>query len=219
MASPKVKAINSYETKEEFANAISHGIGALLSIAALVLLIIKASQADDVSFLLSSLTYGVSLVFLYFSSTLYHSIQIPKIRNKLNVMDHLAIYVLIAGTYTPFTINTLGGVMGWVIFGIVWGCALAGIILKIFFFGKYNTISAIAYVVMGWIIVVAVQTLLNNLGFWGTFWLFAGGVFYTIGAVLFLLEKLPFNHAIFHLFVLAGSITHFISIYYYVLPS
>lgn len=207
---------NSYIKSEEIANVISHGIGLLLSISAFILLIIKSLNFNT-SYLISILVYGISLIFLYASSTFYHAVQRPKLRNPLNVMDHLAIYLLIAGTYTPFVLISLGGWIGWLIFGIVWGFALTGIILKLFFFGKYNTLSAIAYVIMGWIIVVAVRSLINQLGIPGTVWLFVGGVFYTLGALIYLIEKLPYNHAIFHLFVLAGSLSHFFSVYWYVL--
>lgn len=210
-------AFNKYSSSEEIINAITHGVGALLSLAALVLMIIKSNQLNNNSLLITTSVYGLTLVFLYTASTLYHSVQKPSIRNPLNLMDHIAIYFLIAGTYTPFSINVLGGTLGWVIFGIVWGCGLLGVILKIFFFGRYNILSAIAYVVMGWIVIFAVKTLLQNLGLSGTLWLFAGGISYTIGAVLYLIKKIPYNHAIFHLFVLAGSTFHFIAVYYYVL--
>jgi len=213
----KIEAFNKYSKAEEIINAITHGIGALLSIVAMILLILKSAEYSSSKYLLTTLVYSLSLIFLYTSSTLYHSVQKPNIRNRLNVMDHMAIYLLIAGTYTPFTIIALGGTLGWVIFGIVWGFGLTGIILKIFFFGKYNTLSAIAYVVMGWIVVVAIKTLFENLGTAGALWLFAGGIFYTIGAVLYLIRKLPFNHAIFHLFVMAGSFCHFVSVYWYLL--
>jgi len=210
-------AFNKYSKVEEIMNAVTHGIGAVLSLWALVLLILKSVQLHSQAYLITTVVYGISMVFLYLSSTLYHSVQKPSIRNRLNLMDHIAIYILIAGTYTPFTINTLGGVIGWIIFGVVWGFALLGLVLKVFFFGKYHTLSAIAYVIMGWVIVVAIKTLYLNLGLTGTVWLFAGGLFYTVGAILYLFEKLPFNHAIFHLFVLAGSGCHFISVYWYVL--
>lgn len=213
----KATTINSYINSEEIANVISHGIGLLLSIIATILLINKSISFESPAYLLTIIVYGFSLIFLYSASTLYHSSIKPKLRNRLNVMDHIAIYLLIAGTYTPFTIIIMGGLLGWLIFGIAWAFALVGIILKLFFFGKYNTLSAIAYVVMGWIIVVAIGRLVESLGIPGTIWLFTGGIFYTVGALIYLLEKLPYNHAIFHLFVLAGSISHFISIYWYVL--
>ena len=217
MKKEKVTAFNKYSKPEEIINAVTHGIGALLSIVAMILLIIKTVDYPSSKYLITTLVYSLSLIFLYTSSTLYHSVQKPDIRNRLNVMDHMAIYLLIAGTYTPFTILALGGTLGWMIFAIVWAFGLTGIILKIFFFGKYNTLSAIAYVIMGWIVVVAIKTLFESLGTTGALWLFAGGIFYTIGAVLYLIHKLPFNHAIFHLFVMAGSLCHFVSVYWYLL--
>jgi len=217
MKQKEPEAFNKYPKAEEISNAVTHGIGAVLSVAALIAMINKSLDLNSLSYLITSLVFGISMVFLYTASTLYHSIQKPSVRNKLNVMDHMAIYLLIAGTYTPFTVNVLGGTLGLVIFIIVWAFGLTGIILKIFFFGKYNTLSAIAYVVMGWIIVIAIGPLIDKLGLPGTMWLFGGGIFYTLGAVLYLIHKLPFNHAIFHLFVLAGTFCHFISVYYYVL--
>jgi hemolysin III len=137
----------------------------------------------------------------------------------LKIIDHASIYVLIAGTYTPFTLVTLNGTIGWVIFGTSWGLALTGIILKLFFTGKYSQISTIMYVLMGWIIVFAIKPLFNNLPVEGLLWLFVGGLFYTIGAIVYSIKKINFNHAIFHIFVLSGSFSHFISVFLYVLPS
>ena len=134
-------------------------------------------------------------------------------------MDHATIYVLIAGTYTPLTLITLNSTTGWVIFGASWGMAFTGIILKLFFTGKYNRLSTLMYVFMGWIVIFAIKPLVNNLSAEGLFWLFAGGVAYTFGAILYSIKRVKFNHAIFHMFVLLGSFCHFISVYYYVLPS
>jgi len=217
MTKTNATALNKYSKAEEITNVITHGIGAILSIIALVAMVLKSIELNNKSYLITSIVFGFSMVFLYSASTLYHGVQKPSIRNRLNTMDHMAIYLLIAGTYTPFTVNVLGGTFGWVIFGIVWTFGIVGMILKIFYLGKYNTLSVIAYVVMGWIVIVAIKTLFTNLGFAGAMWLFAGGIFYTVGAVLFLIHKIPFNHAIFHLFVLAGTASHFISVYWYVL--
>lgn len=148
-------------------------------------------------------------------------ITLPRIKNwryRLNILDHASIYVLIAGSYTPFALVTLEGWVGWTIFGVVWGCALTGIILKLFYIGKYQTLSTIMYVVMGWIIVFAIKPLYDNLSSEGLWWLIGGGLSYTIGAVLFSLDKVKFNHAIFHIFVLFGTFCHYLSIYFYVLP-
>jgi len=207
----------SYSTLEENINIASHGVGFLLSIAALVILIVKASQIGTAITIVSVSIYGLSLVVLYAASTAYHAAKKPKLRERLNIFDHASIYVLIAGTYTPFTLLVLDGWVGWTIFGVSWGIALAGVVLKLFFTGRFDRISTIAYVIMGWIIVFAVNPLIQNLSVDGLWWLLAGGLSYTIGAVLYSINKLPFNHAIFHFFVLFGSLAHFISIYYFVL--
>ena len=208
-----------YSPFEEKLNVISHAIGVVLGIAALVFLVIHASQNGTASHIVSFSIYGTSIIVLYLASTLYHLAKKPKARKRLRIFDHAAIYVLIAGTYTPFTLVTLEGAWGWTVFGLVWGFALIGIILKLFFTGRYDKLSTAMYVCMGWMIVIAMKPLIDNLSSEGLFWLLAGGVAYTIGAVLYSIQKLPLNHAIFHLFVLAGSIFHFVSVYAYVLPN
>ncbi len=212
------KNITYYEPKEEKFNVVSHAIGLILSVVALVLLVVFASLEGTVKHIVSFSIYGASLIVLYSASTFYHYVQSPKLRYKLNIFDHASIYVLIAGTYTPFTLVVLKGWVGWTIFGISWGLAIAGIILKLFFTGKYDKISTIAYVLMGWLIIFAIKPLIENLDFGGLIWLLAGGVFYTIGAVLYSIKKLKYNHAIFHIFVLFGSFAHFIAVFFYVLP-
>ena len=213
----KNKHITYYDLSEEKINIITHAIGLLLSIAALVLLILHASSNGSARHIVSFTIFGASMILLYSASTLYHYSQTPNLRRKLNILDHASIYVLIAGTYTPFTLVTLKGALGWTIFGITWGIALIGIFLKLFYTGKYDKISTIAYVAMGWIIIFAVKPLIENLPLNGLYWLLAGGVFYTIGAVLYSIKKVKFNHAIFHIFVLLGSFSHFMAIYFYVL--
>ena len=213
----KNKHITYYDLSEEKINIITHAIGLLLSIAALVLLIIHASSNGSARHIVSFTIFGASMILLYSASTLYHYSQTPNIRRKLNILDHASIYVLIAGTYTPFTLVTLKGALGWTIFGITWGIALVGVFLKLFYTGKYDKISTIAYVAMGWIIIFAVKPLIENLPLNGLYWLLAGGVFYTVGAVLYSIKKIKFNHAIFHIFVLLGSFSHFMAIYFYVL--
>jgi len=207
-----------YSLREEIANAITHGIGAILSIVALIVLIIFSAKYGDTWHLISFSIYGISLVILYFSSTLLHAIQNIKIKNKFEVMDHAAIYLLIAGTYTPFLLVPLRGTLGWTIFGIVWGLALVGIILKLFFVKRFIVLSTICYILMGWIIVVAIKPLYEALSFPGMMWLVAGGLLYTFGTIFFLWRKIPYHHAIWHLFVLAGSAAHFITVFFYVLP-
>ena len=214
-----IDGINYYSPIEEKINIISHAIGFILSIVALVLLVTHATRHGDVWHIVSFSIFGASLIILYAASTFYHSAKKSELRNRLNIIDHASIYVLIAGTYTPFTLVTLKGTIGWVIFGISWGLALTGIILKLFFTGKYNLMSTIMYVLMGWVIVFAIKPLINNLPLAGLLWLVAGGISYTIGAILYGIKKIKFNHAIFHMFVLMGSFCHFMSVYFYVLPS
>jgi hemolysin III len=211
------KDIAYYSPFEEKLNILSHGIGVILGLVALIFLVLHAAQDGTAVHVVSFTIYGASIIILYLASTLYHKATKPRLRNRLRIFDHAAIYVLIAGTYTPYALVTLEGTIGWTIFGLAWGIAIVGIILKLFFTGKFDKLSTLMYVFMGWIIIFAINPLIANLSSEGLFWLMAGGVFYTIGAVLYSIRKLPFNHAIFHVFVLAGSISHFISVYFYVL--
>jgi hemolysin III len=213
-----MKGIKHYSPIEEKINIVSHAIGFVLSIVALVLLVARAIQYGNAWHIVSFSIFGFSLMILYAASTFYHSAQSPALRNRLHIVDHASIYVLIAGTYTPFTLATLNGSTGWVLFGISWGLALTGLILKLFFTGKYNIISTIMYVFMGWIIVFAIKPLIHHLPLEGLLWLFAGGISYTMGAILYSIDSIKFNHAIFHLLVLMGSFCHFMSVYFYVLP-
>ncbi|NOX89991.1 MAG: hemolysin III family protein [Calditrichaeota bacterium] len=207
-----------YASSEEKINVISHAIGFVLSIVALVLLVIRAYLYGNVWHVVSFSIFGASLVLLYAASTLYHSAENPELKKRLRIFDHASIYVLIAGTYTPFTLVTLNGTTGWVIFSVAWGLALTGIILKLFFTGRYNLISTLMYVFMGWIIIFAIKPLVNSLSFDGLLWVVAGGAAYMIGAVLYSVKKIKFNHAIFHVFVLIGSFCHFMAVFLYVLP-
>ena len=208
--------IQFYSPTEEKLNIWSHAFGIFLSIIALVLLIIKAVQQDNIWMMISFPIFGVSLILLYLASTLYHASKEPQKRFKLKVFDHAAIYVLIAGSYTPFTLVSLNGETGWLIFSMVWVMAFTGIILKLFFTGRFKVISTAMYVLMGWVIVFYFQDLTAHLHEKGVFYLILGGVLYTIGAILYSIKKIKFNHAIFHFFVLAGSFCHFLSIYLYV---
>lgn len=208
--------IQFYSPTEEKLNIWSHAFGIFLSIIALVLLIIKAVQQDNIWMMISFPIFGVSLILLYLASTLYHASKEPQKRFKLKVFDHAAIYVLIAGSYTPFTLVSLNGETGWLIFSMVWVMAFTGIILKLFFTGRFKVISTAMYVLMGWLIIFYFQDLTASLHEKGIFYLILGGVLYTIGAILYSIKKIKFNHAIFHFFVLAGSFCHFLSIYLYV---
>ncbi len=213
----KNKHLTYYNSTEEKINVITHAIGLVLSIVALILLIIHASYNGSARHIVSFTIFGASLIVLYSASTLYHYSQNPDIRHKLNILDHASIYILIAGTYTPFTLVTLKGWLGWTIFGITWGIAILGVVLKLFYTGRFDKISTIAYVAMGWIIIFAIKPLIENLPLNGLYWLLAGGISYTVGAVLYSIPKIKYNHAIFHVFVLLGSFSHFMAIYYYVL--
>ncbi|MCB7479714.1 PAQR family membrane homeostasis protein TrhA [Christiangramia sediminis] len=215
----KFKKPKYYPPAEERLNIISHGIGFVLSVVALVMLILKAHKLGESKHLVSFIIFGASMVLVYAASTFYHSAKTHRLRIRLNILDHAAIYILIAGTYTPFALVTLNGITGWTLLWVVWGMALVGVILKLFYAGRYQLLSTIMYVAMGWLIIFAINPLINNLSTPGLWWLFAGGISYTIGAILFMQKRIPFNHAIFHIFVLLGTFAHFVSIYFYILPS
>ena len=214
----EIEGIKHYSPLEEKTNIISHAIGFILSIVALVLLVTHANQYGNIWHVVSFSIFGASLIVLYGASTFYHSTKKPELRSRLRVLDHASIYVLIAGSYTPFTLVTLNGPLGWSILGIAWGMALTGTILKLFFTGRYKLISTLMYVFMGWIIIFAIKPIFNNLPLEGFLWLVAGGMSYTIGAIIYSIKKIKFNHAIFHIFVLMGSVCHFVSVFFYVLP-
>ena len=205
----------------EILNSLTHGIGVLLSIAGLVLLVVFASTREpDAWKIVSFSVYGFSLIMMYTASTLYHAFRDKRTKHFLNLFDHASIYVLIAGTYTPFTLVSLRGPWGWSIFGVIWGLAVAGVIFKLFFYSdKYRLISAIIYVAMGWIILIALGPLIKSVPAGGLYWLLAGGISYSAGVYFYIKRQNRFNHVIWHLFVLAGSICHFFAIFYHVLPA
>ena len=215
----RILKLNTYSVNEERVNVISHGIGLLLSIIALFFLIYKSVKYGSDYHIFSAVVFGISLILLYTASTLYHNSTKEKLRKRLNVFDHASIFILIAGSYTPFLLISLRGTLGWRFFIFIWIVAFIGVVLKLFFFGKYSVLSTIMYVLMGWVIVFVIKTLINSMGINGVYWLFAGGILYTIGAIIYSINKIKMNHAIFHIFVLLGSISHFISIYFYVLPN
>ena len=208
-----------YSPAEERINIGSHALGLVLSVLALLLLVQRARSYDDVIYTLSFAVFGASLVCLYLASTLYHSARTLKTRTRLRIVDHATIYVLIAGTYTPFCLITLSGPTGWTVFAVSWGLAAFGVTLKLFFTGRFHLLSTLMYVFMGWIVIFVIKPMIANLPVEGLVWLIAGGLSYTTGAVIYSIRKIPFNHAIFHLFVLAGSFCHFIAVYSYVRPS
>ena len=206
------KLNHNYSDKEERLNIITHAFGLLLSVIGLPFLIFKSLNLNGFWKPTSLIIYGFSLIVLYAASTFYHAAKDPHLRRKLNIFDHAAIYVLIAGTYTPFTILVLEGFLGWIIFGLTWMFALTGIILKLFYTGLFDKLSTALYLLMGWQIMFVINPLIERFSTEGLQLLFAGGVFYTIGAVLYSMKKLPYNHAIFHVFVLLGSVCHFFSV-------
>jgi hemolysin III len=213
----QVKPVKYYSQFEENINVGSHALGFIFGVVALIFLVIKSVQYGTVWHVVSFSIYGASMVILYAASTLYHHAKDPIVRKHLKVFDHAAIYVLIAGTYTPYALVTLYGFEGWLLFGLSWGIAIIGIILKLFFTGRFIIVSTLAYVFMGWIVVFIIDTLVAKLSENGVFWLFAGGVSYTVGALIYAIPKIKMNHAIFHIFVLLGTVCHFISVYFYVL--
>jgi len=207
----------SYTHREEHANAITHGIGALLSVAALVLLVTFQALQGDVRGAVCGAIFGATLVLLYSASTIYHSLRSERSKHLLRKLDHASIFLLIAGTYTPFLLVSLRGPWGWSLFGVVWGLCGAGIILKFFLAGRFRMLSTLIYVLTGWLIVIAIKPLMAALPPGGIWLLGAGGLCYTGGTVFYLWKSLRYHHAIWHLFVLAGSICHFFSVFSYVL--
>ena len=205
-----------YSKKEEKLNVLTHAFGLIMSIVGLPFLLLKSLQYNGFWKPLSIIIFGVSLIVLYAASTFYHASKDSKLRRKLNIFDHAAIYFLIAGTYSPFTIIILDGSLGWLIFSCTWVFAFVGIILKFFFTGRYDKLSTAMYILMGWQIILAIKPLMNAFSINGLKFLFAGGVFYTVGALLYSTKKITYNHAIFHVFVLLGSTSHFICIYKYI---
>lgn len=209
------EAFDYKNQREELWNAITHGIGLLLSIPALVLLILAGIRHGTAIAIVSFTIFGVSTFLLFLMSTLLHSMPV-KVKKLFSIFDHSAIYVLIAGTYTPFLLVTIKGALGWSLFGVIWGLAIAGILFKVFFIHKYETVSLIFYIVMGWLIVSAIKPLYEQLPIEGIVLLVLGGIFYTFGSVFYAWRKIPYNHAIWHVFVIAGSACMFFSVLFYV---
>ena len=205
---------NSYSAKEELWNGITHGIGALLTIPATIVLIQKAQVSGSTTELVSYIIFGISMFCLYMASTLYH--VLPTHKSFLKKMDHSSIFLLIAGTYTPVVLVAIGGTVGWTIFIIQWVLAAIGIILKQFFVYRFKVVSLLVYIGMGWIIIFVAKPLLQHISWAGFFTLMTGGLFYTVGTYFYKNKKIPYNHAIWHLFVVAGSAAMFFAIYLYV---
>jgi len=211
-------SIPRYSLREDFANSIIHGVGFILSIIGMCVLIAFASIYGNAWHVISCSIYGSTLVFLYTASTLYHSIQLAKAKRVLRVLDHSTIFLLIAGTYTPFTLVNLRGPWGWSLFGVIWALAVIGILFQTTMLRKGAVVSVAFYVTMGWVVVVAIRPMLSLVDTGGLVLLLLGGVAYTTGVVFYLWRQMPYNHAIWHVFVLAGSALHFFSILLYVIP-
>ena len=207
-----------YSLGEEIAHAVTHGLGAVLSIAGLTVLVAYATLYGGVWHVVSSAIFGGTLVLMYTASTLYHSIPLPRAKHVLRVIDHSSIYLLIAGTYTPFTLVTLHGPWGWGLFAGTWALALMGVVFKIYATGKLEKLSLAIYLAMGWCAVFAIKPLLRTLETGGLILLLAGGLAYTGGVVFYVWERLRYHHAIWHAFVLAGSVLHYFAILFYVIP-
>lgn len=215
MATPSAeKNRRQLSTAEEIVNSITHGIGALLSIVALVILIIVAGRSGDIWHLVSFSIYGSTLILLYLSSTLYHSFSNPKIKELFARFDHISIFLLIAGTYTPILLISIRGIWGWTLFGIIWGMAVTGAIIRSIYLHRFRKLMVAIYLIMGWMAVVAAKQIYLHLPSVSLTFLILGGVAYSAGVIFYMWRKLPYSHGIWHLFVLAGSILHFFAIYY-----
>jgi len=205
-------AYRKLSAREEIFNSITHGIGTLLSIAALVMLIVFAVMKGDTWHVVSFTIYGSTLVLLYLCSTLYHTFTKEKLKNLFARFDHAAIFLLIAGTYTPFLLTVLRGTLGWTLFGIIWGVALVGVVIRSIYLTRFRKLMVALYLAMGWMFVVAVGPMIKNLPQTSIIFLFLGGIFYSVGVVFYMWRNLKYGHGIWHLFVLAGSIMHFFAV-------
>jgi hemolysin III len=203
---------------EETASVVTHAVGVLLAAVGLVMLVIYATFAHDPRRIVAVSIYGASLVLMYSASSLYHLANHPRLKRRLRVLDHASIYLLIAGTYTPILLISIRGGWGWGLFGVVWGMACTGVILKLFFIERFALLSTAIYIAMGWMVLVAAGPLFAHVPHGGIAWLFAGGIIYTGGVIFYLWDHLPFNHAIWHLFVIGGSVCHFLAVLFYILP-
>jgi len=208
-----------YSVREEIAHTFIHGIGLLLSIGGLMVMLASASRYKDACYTLSVSIYGATLILLYTTSTLYHGIAHAKAKPVLQRLDHAAIFLLIAGTYTPFTLVSLRGNWGWTLFGLVWCIAIAGAALELLSKKRYKRLSISLYLGLGWLVLVAIKPMLQSVATDGLLLLLAGGLCYSLGVIFYVWRTLTYHHAIWHLFVLAGSTLHFFSVLLYVIPS
>jgi hemolysin III len=204
--------------RHELANSVTHGLGLALSVAGCALLVTVAALRGSARHIVACSIYGGTLVCLYSASTIYHSVRSRRLKRVLRIVDHSSIYLLIAGTYTPFTLILLRGGWGWTLFGLVWGLSVAGIVLKVWFVDRMPIVSTLVYVAMGWLVIIAIKPVVAVVPLAAILWLLAGGLFYTGGVAFFAWEKLPYHHAIWHLFVLGGSVCHYFAVLHYVVP-
>ena len=200
------------DTREEFANALTHGLGATAALAGGAVLIALAARFGDAWQLVGATVFGICLLLLYIASTLYHATRAPVMKARLKVFDHCAIYLLIAGTYTPFTLIGLRGELGWWLFGAIWTLAVAGVIFKLFFTGRFKLLSTLIYIAMGWLVLAAIVPVFRALDGWTFGWLLAGGACYTLGTFFYHRPSMRYSHAVWHMFVIAGSVCHYVSV-------
>jgi hemolysin III len=215
MAKSLVSEERAQSLGEEIANSVSHGVGFLAALAASPVLIFSAVQHDSSAGIVGASVFAFTMVLLYITSALYHTLARNKAKRVFQVLDHGAIFLLIAGTYTPFTLGVLRGAWGWTLFGIVWGLAVVGVVLQSIGGAKYQRLSTILYLAMGWLIIIAVKPLWLNMPSWGLFWLLAGGAAYTAGVGFYAANRVRYAHFIWHLFVIAGTACHFIAVLIY----
>ena len=206
-----------YTLGEEIFSSVTHGVGSLLSVAGTVVLIVFAAIYSDAWSVVGCAVFGASLIILYCMSTLYHAITNPRAKSFFRIMDHNAIFFLIAGTYTPITISILRGTIGWVLFGIVWGAAVIGIVLNSIDLEKFRKPSVVCYIAMGWVIIIAIRPLLRVMNAWSLWLLVGGGVFYTVGVIFYAIKKVKYFHSVWHIFTVAGSVCHYFSVLFAVI--
>ena len=212
------KTQSEYSIAEELFHAISHGAGVILSIAGLSWMLYVSIEAADPWRISASIVYGVSLITLFLASTVYHAMHTSRHRHLFKLLDHCAIYILIAGTYTPFLLVAMRTTTGWWLFGAIWTLATAGILTKLWFRDRFPRLALAGYLIMGWLVVIALPQVVDAIGPGGMLWMVAGGLSYTIGAAFYASKRIAFGHAIWHVFVLLGGICHFLAVIWHVLP-
>ena len=210
--------VSPYPPKEEIANVITHGFGVILAGVGLYFLLIEVNLTGDLWKFWSCVTFGLCMIACYLCSTLYHASRDAKFKHKMRIADHIGIYLLIAGSYTPFILVNLRGWIGWTYFVLIWGCAAVGIILRVVNMRVPNYVSVAPYLIMGWLAIIGIKPLFDSVGWDGLGLILLGGIFYSLGVVFYMWERIPFNHAIWHLFVLGGSICHYFAVLFEVVP-